>query len=146
MLELKQARILMLQVVNDQGHDFKYCLNSVGYSCYYVPLSKVEEWADHGLLMHSTIGPSSNYDPRRFTGCLIGRVLEAAGETRHLTPTGLGKNVHELRAEWPDMMSPETAEYLQAAQVIQDRGGTWGSAFSAAEEFVRRTWPHLAAL
>ena len=148
MLEIQQARILMRQIVNEQGPNFRYVPagNSHRIGCFYVPLHKVHGWADRGLLMRSMIGESGKPDdPRYLTACLIGRVLETAGETRHMTPETLGKNVRGLKGLWPDMMSWEAEEYLQSAQLTQDRGGTWGEALEAAEKRAN-SWPHLASL
>lgn len=111
MIEIVQARQLLLQAMQTQGPDFVYA--ETGFeTCYYT-------------LVPSVAGS------RAITGCLIGVALDLAGETRHKDFYG---NVVVLAQEFPDMMSQATVLYFSVAQQAQDKGAAWGEAYRLAEE------------
>lgn len=117
MIELPQARELLAKAVETQGRDFRYSESS-GSNCYY-------------RARPDKFGADS---PKGITGCLVGVALELAGETRQRDEND--SNVTDLLANFPDMLSKETADYLQIAQKRQDDGDTWGEAFDLAEASV----------
>lgn len=113
MIEIEQARALLLQAMETQGRDFVYN-DDLASPCFYVPNS-------------CYTGPKSE------TGCLVGTALTLAGETRHLDYHGSVKGLHR---EYPNMMSVTVVEYFSTAQEKQDFCYTWGEAYDLAEESI----------
>lgn len=126
MIEFEQARELLKRAMETQGPDFVYC--NLGGGCFYEPVTEVARFA-FGNGPKDALLPNDN---RRKTGCLIGVVLDLAGETRHHNFT---ENVLKLTLKYPDMMTSSAAYYLWEAQRVQDRGGSWGQAYEAAEQY-----------
>lgn len=116
-IDLERARRLTQEVVAARGHDFVYNKDGVG-QCSYIPL------------------PDDPDPGKRETGCIVGEVLKLAGvDPRELTLTGTVVHTCQGRQHLVHL-TREATTYLQIAQTVQDRGGTWGIARSAAEAYV----------
>lgn len=150
MLDLTMARRLLREVVEEQGRDFVY--NSEHGHCFYVPVPVVQGWVDSGLLSR-TAGEvrdlfADDYDPstdnRCITGCLVGRVLDKAGETRHRTVQCISLGVWYMYSRFPGMMTEDAAQYLVRAQIKQDDGWTWGEVYDYTEGGLPDDAPSMA--
>lgn len=119
MINLDEARLLLLRAVETQGRDFVYS-RAAGNLCSYRPNK----------------GTADPADPRRKTGCLIGVALTLAGETRHVMDGYHRMSIGTLNDRL-QIMSSDAVRYFQVAQVDQDNGASWGSAYDAAEAWVR---------
>lgn len=128
MLKLEQARAFARQVVEEQGADFVYNTQGAGTNCFYAPLSEVRAMG--------TAVDRRRYDApdnREKTGCLVGRILDLAGETRHREERNVSKAVDDLSRTCEGMMSQRAREYLSYLQGSQDTGHSWGVALEHAE-------------
>lgn len=114
-INLTQARELLKQAVETQGHEFVYNPNQQ-YECRYEPIP-FDRRKDDG-------------DPRHLTGCLVGTAISFTDETRHI---GVMMSAWSLHFEFPGMLTEEAALYLRQAQIVQDEGRTWGEAHDVAE-------------
>lgn len=128
MLTLDQVRTAAAEVVAEQGEDFVYNPEPDRVSCFYVPLP-------------TDVAHFEGYPaPMKTTGCLVGRILDKLGETRHhitivkVWPGHVG-GVSNLAYTYKDMMTPEAKEYLSILQRAQDRGHTWGKALKFGEHW-----------
>lgn len=139
MINLEQARALVREVVAEQGPDFVY-ESGLG-DCFYVPTKTIVAWVEVGVIAKDSelVGDlvAPGYDPtkdiRYNTPCLVGRVLEKAGETRQQQVSVVSWNVAELVKKFPDMMTGDAAKYLGNVQYHQDAAKSWGTALSLAE-------------
>jgi len=122
MIEIEQARDLLLKAVATQGRAFVYNPGSSSL-CTYTP-QPLRPGHPEGVPV----------PPQCLTGCLVGVALDLAGETRHHGVTG---NVTALTSTYPDMLSDDAASYFWTAQKAQDNGSTWGAAFDEAERVYR---------
>lgn len=66
------------------------------------------------------------YDPRRYTGCLVARVLELSGRV-----TAQELQLHALGSwrTWGHLMTPWAKLLLGTAQSMQDQGETWHATY-----------------
>lgn len=116
----------MVTVVARQGADFVYALPStVNKNCYYKALKDIRN--KNPLVTES--------DPRWGTPCLIGAVLIELREfrLRDYDDSGFGKFIGAAMNKFPGIFFTwHVFMVAAAAQVIQDQGGTWGTALQAA--------------
>lgn len=129
MLILDQVRTAAAEVVAEQGEDFVYNPEPDRVSCFYVPLpTDVADFEGYPASMKAT-------------GCLVGRLLDKLGETRHrinsVSPVwpGYQGGVSHLTYTFKDMVTLEAKQYLAVLQRAQDRGHTWGKALRFAEHW-----------
>lgn len=126
MIDLERARELLLAAVETRGRDFQYWTETSPHGCFYGLLAEQPSSAFVDQI-RERVRPD---DARHITPCLIGVALELAGETRQ---RAVRTRARELPSRFPDMLTPEAAEYLDAAQYRQDNAGTWGQAYDDAE-------------
>jgi hypothetical protein len=100
---------VMTEVVDEYGHDYVYVYENAGIGCAYIKDGQ----------------PS----------CLIGHVLVRLGvEVSYLTERNSARieshlfDSHETDHPW----TPEAGSVMEAAQLLQDMGETWGEALAAA--------------
>lgn len=123
MIDIVQARGLLARAVLTKGPDFVYGKDAEGNNlqCYYNPIED------------STI---SN-DPRTTTGCVVGVALSLVGftvEKDEQDGIEYVGTVEELSYRYPTWMTEDTMQYFKRAQYVQDRGLTWGEAYTQAEK------------
>lgn len=116
MLQLEEARTLLARAVETQGRDFVYNPGGAGL-CYYQPVVDSEEAAD---------------SPRKKTGCVVGVALDLYGTQSHHHEQG---SVEDIARADSKLMSDDTLNYLLVAQILQDKGASWGTALDIAEEW-----------
>lgn len=134
MLTLEQVRQLARKVVRETGATFVYVPAQGGATCLYIPISKArEQWPDDdwGAVDISLVFDPE--DPREHTACLVGRILDEAGEDRHHAITFHGIGIVGIAEQIPDMLEAEAVDYLNNLQNSQDDGHTWGTAWAEAE-------------
>lgn len=119
MLNLADTRILLERAVETQGPDFVYNPGGRG-ACVYLPMAGVAAEAEGN-------------PQKALTPCLIGVVLDLAGETRHHDFTG---NLGALVERYPDMLTDPARRFLHAVQLFQDDGETWGKSARHAERLI----------
>lgn len=121
-LGLNEARVYARQAIHQFGRDFVY--NPCGrLTCLYRPLTPARDTAD-----------DTTADPRLLTGCIVGRILDAAGYTQHreqrLPLRGMvSTNGNTIRLTRPAF------RYLALLQGAQDAGAAWGEAYDIAEQW-----------
>lgn len=125
-IELEEARELLLRAMETQGRDFQYQTKvGYGHGCLNVPLTE-ELSGMHGIKMLED-------DPKAKTGCIVGTALSLSGrdlplkERCCMAVTGF--------AEW---LSGDALSYLSIAQMAQDNMQTWGEAYDRAESYIGR--------
>lgn len=114
-LDLATARRLAAEVVEAQGRDFVYNPDG-GQQCLYRPLES-----------------DNDGDPRRLTGCLVGRILDAWGETRHRDERAPIRELVMEDQALEGAIEPAALDYLDDLQYAQDGGASWGSALEIAD-------------
>lgn len=150
MLDLQTARDIVREIVEEVGPDFRYIPEGANQQCFYVPLSTVIEWVNNKdihpgaedvmeLVKSSgegvvTFYPDLPKQTRYHTACLVGRVLDRAGETRHRHPKLINHDVRDLSDHYPGMFTKEAVDYLQLLQASQDVGHPWSQAYQLAEQ------------
>lgn len=150
MLDLQTARDIVREIVEEVGPDFRYIPEDANQQCFYVQLTTVIEWVNNNdihpgaedvmeLVESSEEGVVTFYpdlpkQTRYHTACLVGRVLDRAGETRHRHPAHIIHDVRELSKRYPDMFTEEAVDYLQLLQASQDLGRPWSQAHQLAEQ------------
>lgn len=119
MIELNEARELLKKAVETKGRDFVYSPEGAGgIDCWYVPRPD--------LFLED--------DPRAQTGCLVGVALDLADIKLDNPHTVQAADEVAKGAGLPS----EVGQYLLVAQGWQDDGKTWGEAYDAAEDYLKR--------
>lgn len=132
-ITLTQVRQLARKIVRDAGTEFVY-LPHKGAACLYISLSEAREQWPSDVWDADAISPTPvPQDPREHTACLVGRILDEAGEDRHHTTTFNGLGIEGVAEQLPDMLEAAAASYLAILQQSQDDGNTWGTAWAEAE-------------
>lgn len=116
MIGLEEARGLLARAVLTQGPDFVYNPGNQMSVCYNVPV----DWDD---------GVAIEGHPARTTGCLVGTALSLGGVDVKDMPRGAG--IHDFRAS----VEYDACVYFGSAQIVQDRGESWGAAYKTAENY-----------
>lgn len=119
---LPRARESLKKAVKTQGRDFVYAImKSTSYglpTCEYSPNPNFGE-----------------NDPRSKTGCLVGTAFSISGVPDEVL-NKITLMVPELHQEASEItMSKAATVYFHIAQIIQDRGGSWGTAYDEAEKW-----------
>lgn len=144
-IDLETARRL-LDEVSGEHPDRVYrspALDSI--LCVYIPLNEAKQALEAGDMpswaawnvrdWESIINEVPPGDVRWITGCVIGEALTRHGEERHRFIMG---SVITLKEHYPDLFtSQEAVDYLNTAQLAQDKGATWRTAYLAAEAWLR---------
>lgn len=134
-LDMDTARRLAREVLAEEGRACVYAppSNSGSNACYYAPLAKLRA---SGIVSEDPLPD----DIRERTGCYVGRILTAHGETRHLEFMTV---VSDLWNSYGTSMFTErrVMEYLLTIQRVQDPGGNWGAAYDAAEAWYHNLGP-----
>lgn len=115
MLTLATARDEAKKLILEFGRDFIYNTDPLSYECFYQKISSDD--------------PNDN---RTKMACIVGAILSAIGETRHLESS---QPVITLARDFPDMFSLESMQYCVILQGVQDKGYSWGAAYEAAESW-----------
>lgn len=138
MLSLEDARYYATEIVTEVGPEFRYGIPEKDgtHICLYVPLPEARV---KGLYDEE---PKEG-DPREQTGCLIGRILDRAGETVHRDPrVTVSDNVNDLDTMFPTLFEDGIVRmYLVQLQESQDEGSTWIDAVTAGEMWLQHNAP-----
>lgn len=125
MLDAEHVLTLAEQVVAEQGEDFVYSPNA-RTDCFNVPLSELRTLNTQGFSSDDEPDPS---DPREITGCLVGRILDLAGEERHHQWEYVADSISNLNDRFSgDIATERACTMLFDMQTSQDDGNSWGTA------------------
>ncbi|MFC3504466.1 hypothetical protein ACFOOK_26340 [Micromonospora krabiensis] len=117
MIQIEEARELLLRAVETQGRDFRYVPKGQGgEGCWYVPRPDLYD----------------EEDPRSKTGCLVGVALSLAGIKFCDSDSDA---IWDLRV--PLGLTDRAAKYFAIVQQHQDDGATWGEAYDEAEAWLK---------
>ena len=126
-INLIEARRLLSHAVYTQGNDFVYQDKNDKVGCLNVPYTDelaaklgLDKLCEEGLL------PAAD-SPKRRTGCMVGTALALAGVP--VPPSAAQAGVWYFRP----FLTELAAKYLRVAQMTQDQGLMWGTAFEMAE-------------
>lgn len=125
-INISRARELLKQAMETQGRDFIYSDGRDSHSCYNVPVTK-EHFGD-SMDYYDSIPEDS---PKRVTGCLVGTAMSLSG----VMGTWVSHRSGSVDNFWR-FLTDDATDYFRVAQVMQDRGHTWGEAFDTAERFI----------
>lgn len=133
MLTLQDARRYAAEIVSQVGPDFRYMTirTAAHAQCLYIPLKEARA---QGIYREEQIED----DPREKTGCLVGRILDAAGETAHRSHhVEITDNVDDLYRKFPGLFDNIVGGYLTTLQISQDDGKTWAESVADGENWLR---------
>lgn len=125
-IDISRARELLKRAMETQGRDFVYMDGSDSYACYNVPV--IKEYFGDSMDYYDGIPADS---PKRMTGCIVGTAMSFTGLIEDWTKHRCGS----VDNFWK-FLTNDAANYLRIAQIMQDRGHTWGDAFDTAERFI----------
>lgn len=127
-IQVSEALDLLRQVVNEKGHDYRY----------------TAEFAECVNFIDPELNPESDL-PQGAPACVAGHVYAKLGlGLGQVGNSSVGAAVFKLVSGHALVQfTPEAAFVLAVAQSIQDKGGTWGEAFSAVENLgTLLTWEY----
>lgn len=118
-LSLAEARRDLERAVDELGSDHVYSKPSLGTAP-----DDVEDFA------------CAYYEPDGSPSCIVGHVLSYHGVRFGWDDDANLASVRDLAGD-EQFVAPQTVvEYLTAAQITQDQGGTWGQALAEAEKAI----------
>lgn len=134
-IDVAEARKLLKMAVERNGVHYEYNNPHEDWDNDRYDRNEFSEstWGSGGptcLYVHRDV--DGNLEP----GCIVGTAMHLAGLPLEVMAESNGDSITEKRyGAWPGVeITNEAANYFRMAQVQQDMGYSWGTAYECAEE------------